>query len=219
MVTTRSSAVLYTALVIVLVLCALCPFCSCNSAEAMPFVETSVNHCVLTGLETVSGTSQTSTDRVKTSKGPAVVFTGIPQSFTVSARDSNGKPVNHGGNVWIARFVGPSLEVPNKIVDEGNGNYTFWYKLPLPGLYKLELVLQFQMIDLYPSCSEDKVKEQFMVCNTNATWTWGGIHGFDGCENSILSPECEKVVSDYTTCMYGVMDRCNLPRMVHDVYG
>jgi len=87
----------------------------------------------------------TSTRCSKVDNVPVNVPVGQPSKFTIQSLDMHGNLTGVGGDLWEVKITEgpkPAVEVPLRIVDHLNGKYSVEFQLFLPGVYRVDVLLQ-----------------------------------------------------------------------------
>ena len=78
--------------------------------------------------------------------------------FTIQTKTQNGELKLIGGDSWRVLLRGPATVSPT-VFDHGNGTYEFLFLIMDPGVYKLDITLDYSLCDGY----RDPPKNWFIV--------------------------------------------------------
>ena len=64
--------------------------------------------------------------------------------FSIQSQTSGGRPKTIGGDAWRVHMIGPSSIAPT-VFDHGNGTYEVLFLALEPGLYSVEIMLDYSL--------------------------------------------------------------------------
>ena len=82
--------------------------------------------------------------------------------FSIQTKTRNGKLKHIGGDSWRVLLLGPATVSPT-MFDHGNGTYEFLFLVMNPGVYKLDITLDYSLCDGY----REAPKNWFIVGTNN----------------------------------------------------
>ena len=82
--------------------------------------------------------------------------------FSIQTKTRNGKLKHIGGDSWRVLLLGPATVSPT-MFDHGNGTYEFLFLVMDPGVYKLDITLDYSLCDGY----REPPKNWFIVGTNN----------------------------------------------------
>ncbi|GAB1223477.1 hypothetical protein ENUP19_0149G0009 [Entamoeba nuttalli] len=75
----------------------------------------------------------------------------IPADFKITGKDNNGKDLGHGGDDVKVKVIDPQgNEVPCEVKDNGDGTYDVGYTPVVPGMHKIEVVVNDEPVENTP---------------------------------------------------------------------
>ncbi|KAL9952516.1 hypothetical protein ACROYT_G039784 [Oculina patagonica] len=102
-------------------------------------------------------------------------------SFSIQTKTHDGKLKLIGGDSWRVLLSGPATVSPTTF-DHGNGTYEFLFLVMDPGVYKLDITLDYSLCDGY----RDPPKNWFIVGNSQGKVQKDGTLGVNRAKNDYL---------------------------------